>query len=130
MQKDFDKWNEKKKFINKQELAKFCHSREIWWCSIGTNIGFEQDGTGKNFDRPILVIRGFNENLFFGVALIGKKKEGKFYFYIGKVEDRDATAVLSQARLIDTKRLVRKITTLDEDSFEQLKTALKKVLID
>jgi len=70
MQKDFDKWNEKKKFINKQELAKFCHSREIWWCSIGTNIGFEQDGTGKNFDRPILVIRGFNENLFFGVALM------------------------------------------------------------
>lgn len=130
MRKDFDKWNIKKKEIHSQKLAVFCHQREIWWCSLGTNIGFEQDGTGKNFDRPIIVIRGFNENIFFGVALTSNKRNGKFYFPIGKVEGREASVILSQVRLIDTKRLIRKVAVVDKNLFEKLKNALKKALFN
>ena len=128
MHKDFDTWNVKKKEIHNHNAGAFCHAREIWWCSLGINVGFEQDGTGKNFDRPVLVIRGFNERIFFGVALTGVKRKGKYYFPIGKVEGREASAVLSQVRLIDTKRLVRKMETLDEKVFKELKEALKKTL--
>ncbi len=128
MNKDFDAWNTEKKVIHRQEAGLFCHPREIWWCSLGTNIGFEQDGTGKKFDRPVLVFRGFNERIFLGIALTGKKKEGKYYFHLGKVGGRDASAVLSQIRLIDTKRLVRKVMTLDDAVFGNLEDALKKVL--
>ena len=111
-----------------KKLGAFCHAREIWWCSLGINVGFEQDGTGKNFDRPVVVIRGFNERIFFGVALTGVKRKGKYYFPIGKVEGREASAVLSQVRLIDTKRLVRKMETLDESVFKELREDLKKKL--
>lgn len=128
MHKDFDSWNKKKKNIHAKAALAFCHSREVWWCSLGVNVGFEQDGTGEHFDRPVVVIRGFNEYLFFGVALTGRKRAGKYYFPVGRIEDRDASAILSQVRLIDTKRLVRKITMLDEDTFTKLKEKLKKTL--
>ena len=43
-QKKFDLWNIKKKEINKKEKEIQFREREIWWISIGVNIGFEQDG--------------------------------------------------------------------------------------
>ncbi|MEK7622212.1 MAG: hypothetical protein AAB415_03465 [Patescibacteria group bacterium] len=64
MIKDFDGWNNQKKKVQKEEFAPFYHEREVWWCALGINIGSEQDGTDKNFDRPIVVIRGFNKNIF------------------------------------------------------------------
>src|SRR3989344_5267310 len=110
MEKDFDNWNAEKKNIHKQVSAVFCHPREVWWCSLGVNVGFEQDGTGKHFDRPIVVIKGFNQNIFFGVALTQSKKSSKYYFDLGQIYGKDSCAILSQVRLIDTKRLVKKIT--------------------
>lgn len=128
MEKDFDSWNTEKKRIHHETTPTFCHPREVWWCSLGINIGAEQDGTGKNFDRPVVVIRGFNQNIFFGVALTGIKKSGKYYFHLGKIAGRDASAILSQARLIDTKRLVKKMGTIDALLFKELKSALRKIL--
>jgi|SRR3989338_4852195 len=128
MEKDFDAWNKEKKVIHGSVSDKFCHPREVWWCSVGVNVGFEQDGTGKNFDRPVVVIRGFNQNIFFGVLLSATTKTGKYYFPLGNLDGRQAVAVLSQVRLIDTKRLVHKIATLDEKLFRDLTDALRKTL--
>jgi mRNA interferase MazF len=129
MQKDFDRWNEHKKAINDSNKKSFCHPREIWWCSIGVNVGFEQDGTGKNHDRPVVVVKGFNEDMFFGVPLTGSRREGKYYFPLGLVDGREASAILSQARPIDSKRLIRKIGTIDKKLFEQLRSTLNQVLL-
>ncbi len=128
MEKNFDGWNSKKKHINDHVTAPFYHKREIWWCSLGVNIGFEQDGTGKNYDRPVLVIQGFNPQVLFGVALTGKKRQGRYHVPIGEVEGRDASVILSQARLIDTKRLIRKAGTLDNDIFDKVCDELKRTL--
>ena len=130
MEKNFDGWNLDKKAINRSVTKRFCHPREIWWCALGVNIGFEQDGTGEYFDRPVIVIRKFNENIFLGAALTGKRKEGKFYFPIGLVEGKEASVVLSQIRLIDAKRLLRKMTIVHEKIFQELKNALRKTLFD
>ena len=92
------------------------------------NFGVEHDRTGTNSDQPVVTIRGFNKDLFFGVALTGKKKVGKYYFPLGMIEGREATAVLSQVRLIDAKRLVRKAQTLNETVFAELTKALQKTL--
>jgi len=130
MEKDFNGWNAEKKELNSGAAKTFCHVREIWWCALGINIGFEQDGTGKNFDRPVIVIRGFNENIFLGAALTGKRKEGKFYFPIGLVEGREASVILSQVRLIDAKRLIRKMGIIDEAIFKEIKNVLRRTLFD
>lgn len=128
MEKKFDEWNKEKKLLNDGKPPRFYHEREIWWCSLGVNVGMEQDGTGKNFDRPIVIIRGFNERMLLCVALTGRKRVGKYYLYVGNVAGREATAILSQVRLIDTKRLVRKISTLNNSDFSELCLALQKIL--
>jgi hypothetical protein len=48
MKKDFDGWNKDKKNINNEGTHKFYKAKEIWWCSLGLNVGFEQDGTSKS----------------------------------------------------------------------------------
>ncbi|MEO6536161.1 MAG: type II toxin-antitoxin system PemK/MazF family toxin [Candidatus Paceibacterota bacterium] len=128
MKKDFDAWNSKKQSINSRTDAPFYHEREIWWCALGLNIGFEQDGKGDNYRRPVLIIRGFNRETCFAIALTGRSRTGRFYIPLGEVDGREASAVLSQIRIIDTKRLVRKISTLNDKTFESVCTALQEVL--
>jgi mRNA-degrading endonuclease toxin of MazEF toxin-antitoxin module len=130
MGKDFDTWNIKKKAIDFDLVRIFCYPREIWWCSLGANIGFEENGTGEYFDRPVVVVRTFGKNAFLGAALTSKDKQGKFYFPIGLVEKKPALVILSQIRFIDTKRLIRKCGILDEEIFNELKSALQRTLFD
>lgn len=130
MEKEFDAWNVRKQSLNKERIDKFCHPREIWWCTLGVNIGFEQDGTGRNFARPFVIVRGFNESIFWGAALTTREKAGKYYFPIGLVERKNASVILSQIRLFDARRLVRKIATLDGETFEKLKNALQRALFN
>jgi hypothetical protein len=68
MKKDFDGWIKKKKSLHEssKEKAAYFYEREIWWCSIGINIGFEQDGKNEHFERPVLVLRKFNRFLDHG----------------------------------------------------------------
>ena len=64
--KDFDKWNKRKKKIDynntKNILPKI---KEVWWLSIGLNVGVEEDGKNSNFERPVLVVRVFNRQCFY-----------------------------------------------------------------
>ena len=55
MEKDFDTWNENKKKIHAKMSAVFYHEREVWWCALGVNVGYEQDGSGPEYYRPVLV---------------------------------------------------------------------------
>ena len=118
--KDFDTWNKQKKKVHARGQAPFYHEREIWWCVVGVNVGNEIDGTGKSHDRPVLVLRAFNVETFLGVCLVGRRRSGTYYVPLGKIGDREATANLSQVRLFDSKRLIRKLTTLDAKTFQKV----------
>jgi mRNA interferase MazF len=128
MQKDFDRWTKHKKQLHVAADRPFYHAREIWWCAVGVNVGNELDGTGKEHDRPALILRGFNPQTFVGIALIGHPRTGPYYFPLGVIDDREAVANLSQMRLYDTKRLIRKFGTLDERTFRELAKALALTL--
>ncbi len=79
MGKDFEKWNLLQKQIE-TNLPPFFHEREIWWCSLGANIGVEEDGKNELFERPVLILRKFNKEMCWGLPLTTRKKEGPFYF--------------------------------------------------
>ena len=49
--KDFDKWNELKKKLHVRQERLLFHEREIWWCSLGVNIGFEENGKNEKTNR-------------------------------------------------------------------------------
>jgi len=120
MKKDFHRWTTKKEVLNDAKGTALFHEREVWWCALGANIGFEQDGGPEAFERPVVILKKFNLDACLIVPLTARPKEGKYYFPVGKIEDREAVAVLSQVRFIDRKRLENKICTLDEDVFRSL----------
>jgi mRNA interferase MazF len=96
------------------------HEREVWWCSLGANIGFEQDGSGDLFTRPVIVLSKFNLDVCIIVPLTARPKKGRYYFSVGNIAGRKAVAVLSQIRFIDRKRLTKKICSLDKKVFDKL----------
>ncbi len=51
---------------------------EVWWCSIGINIGVEIYGKGKKFTRPVLIFKKFNEGSFLGIPLTTQIREEKW----------------------------------------------------
>jgi len=76
--KNFDEWNVQKKTIHDFGKNKLYHARDIWWCDLGINIGFEQDGTGEKNGRPVLIIRGFSKEVCLIVPLSTSQKNNKY----------------------------------------------------
>lgn len=127
MHKDFDGWNEKKKEIN-DKVAPFCHERELWWCTLGINVGSEQDGSQIKYSRPILILRGLSRQTCLIVPLTTSMSIHKFRPSIGLVAGKEANAVLTQIKVIDTKRLTRKIGSLDKKIFECVRKTARDLL--
>ncbi len=128
MEKDFDGWNEKKKETDVRSDAPFYHEREIWWCTLGVNVGSEQDGSGEEFRRPVLILRGLGKETCLAVPLTTSTKRHPLRPSIGSVNEMEARALLSQIRTMDTKRLVRKIEYPDKEIFESIRKAVKEML--
>ena len=129
MQKDFDSWNNRKKHIdNQSQYLPLYHEREIRWCRLGINIGFEEDGTGKEYSRPVLVLKGFSRQVCLIIPLTTSVKKNPYNVPIGNVDGKKAAAIVSQLRLIDTKRLDKHIITLDQEMFQIIRKTVKDLL--
>lgn len=122
--KDFEGWTQVKQSIQEDsKIPPGYKEREIWWVRLGINIGDEEDGKGMHFSRPVLIIRGFSKYLVWIVPLTTNQKTGNYY-YPTVVDGRPGAAILSQLRVLDTRRFVEKIGTLDPESFSELKSKL------
>ncbi|MDZ4284526.1 MAG: type II toxin-antitoxin system PemK/MazF family toxin [Patescibacteria group bacterium] len=124
MQKDFDIWNEEKKRAHGEE-SRLYTVREVWWCRLGVNIGSEQDGNGTLFLRPVVIVRGFGAHTCMVVPLTTSPRRHPLRIPVGKIQGKDATAILSQIRVIDTRRLVEKVGFLDKELFTRLRKAAR-----
>ena len=128
MQKEFDSWNKKKKIINLKSKNIFCNQREIWWCSIGLNVGSEEDGKNELFERPVLIVDVFNRDMLRIVPLTSKNKIDLFHVQI-TYNDRFGSAIISQMKTISSKRLSRKLCRLDTIQFDEVRRKIKDSFI-
>jgi len=128
MKKNYSDWHELKKGLNeKSHPDRFFYEREIWYCSIGVNIRHEQDGKHSLFERPVIILKKFNEHTFWGIPLSKSKKRGKCFFSFTHYKTTSC-ALLSQLRLWDSNRLDRKIGILPERKFIILTKRIKSLL--
>jgi len=128
---DFNRWNNKKKIIENRNIDNpkiIFRDREIWWCSVGVNIGYEQNGNGKNFERPVLILRKFNKYIFLGIPLTTREKDLSLPFYF-KLQGakRESIAILSQIKLFSSKRLLRRIEKISPNLFSKIKSQFRVV---
>jgi len=128
MQKDFDNWNILKKKIDSDEQTFHVNERQIWWCSIGLNVGSEQNGHGENFERPVLVIRKYTATTFLCLPLTTKEKQGNYYHKIYSKIDPQSWVILSQSKVIDIKRFRRFLGSIQRKEFIQITNKYKELL--
>lgn len=105
-------WGKKNHLVFKQG--------DVWWCSIGMNLGEEIFGKGRKFIRPVLVFRKFTSNSFLGLPLTTHEKQGSWYVEI-TLHGKKNWVILNQARILDKKRLTNRLITLDDADFKKVK---------
>ncbi len=125
--KNFDKWNETKKEISEVDINKNFSERDAWFIKMGLNVGFEQDGKGDEYLRPVLVLKKFNKSVFLGIPLTKIEKDLPFY-HTFEFKKEKSTAILSQVRLFDTKRLKFRYGKVSKFDFDEIKEKLIELI--
>ena len=125
--KEYSLWHGIKTIIHNNKKRPHFHEREIWFCSLGANVGFEQDGRGDAYLRPVIVLRKFNKEVCLVIPLTKNHKKGIHYFNFSYQTDLISTAILSQIRLVDVKRFEYKNGNISEFDFSQLKQKLRQL---
>lgn len=128
--KDFVLWHGEKQRIHNGQLHINFNIREIWFCHLGEKIGHEQDGRGKEFLRPVIIVKKFNREVCWAIPLTRRLVaiDHPFYFMFSFIELVKSSAILSQMRLLDAKRLKYKTGTMTKNDFVCLKIKLRQLL--
>lgn len=95
---------------------------DLWWCSVGENVGIEANGKHDHFTRPVVVLKKFGRLGFLGIPTTTRQREGSWYVpftHQGIAE----IAMLNQGRVLSYKRLDRKMGTLDDADFQTIREA-------
>ncbi len=109
----FDWIRLKEKIDNLLSNPPLFNEGEIWWVSVGENIGVEIGGKSKDFTRPVLIFKKLSRDGFFGFPTTTQKKKGSWYVTI-KQHGKEVTVILSQARVFSSKRLYTKLGEIDD----------------
>ncbi len=125
-----NEWNEVKQITQKIDKKVYFKERDIFWLKIGENIGFEQNGKGNKFQRPVLVVKRYTNDMFLGIPLSTTLREGNFYFQFTFLENKISTALLVQHKLFSSKRFIKKIGKIDKDDFKCLKKKLHNLIFE
>ena len=125
--KNFLDWFTLKPKIHNQEKRPYFNQGEIWWCQLGENIGDEENGKGSNYLRPVVVLTKFNKNICLVVPTSTKLKDSSYYYKIS-YQQQEYSALVSQIRVLDTKRFKKKIAQISNDDLQNLKNYLAKTL--
>ena len=131
--KEFDRWNEVKKETDVNRFRVGIKPREIFWVKIGVNVGDEEYGKGKEFVRPVIVVRQLTRDLFVGVPTTTAQKENNDYFqnifYTDKQgREISSFAMILQQRVFSKKRVLYKIGTVKKEEFTLIVKKLKRLI--
>jgi|ERR1035437_1322257 mRNA interferase MazF len=127
--KKFEKWFIcKPKIESKSILARtFFKEGQIWWCSLGVNVGIEIDGKNNDFERPVLVFQIFNSFHLLVIPISSESRNDRFHISVN-IFDKKPTVILSQIRAVSSKRLLRKLTQLTPEEFKMIRNRIKDML--
>jgi len=101
--------------------------REVWWASLGANVGSEIEGKNINFERPVLVLKKFSKDMLWILPLTSKHKETE-YHHKSVYNDQEFSVILSQLRTISSKRLLRKVRKISPGEFKIIIDKIRQLL--
>ena len=120
-----DIWNGIKKELSMKPSNALFKEGEVWWISVGVNLGRESFGKGERFARPVLVFKKLTKDIFFGLPITSRENIGSWYIPI-ELPGRSRLAMLHQARIFDRKRMLERMGALKEAEFEAIQATFCK----
>lgn len=124
MEKEFGVWHRLKADIHASEREVLFPPQEVWWCSIGINVGVEADGKHSLFERPVIVFRKCSKEMFWALPLTTKIKSPSPYYFPFILNEVHQTALISQMRVLSSKRLIRRLAKLSDAEFTRLNVSV------
>ena len=117
----------KQKLAGRDHVPPLLREGDLWWCSVGENVGIEVNGKSGDFTRPVIIVKKFGRLGFLGVPTSTKQRTGTWYvsFSHQRIEE---IALLSQVRVFSYKRLHSKMGELDSADLRNVKEALARLL--
>lgn len=109
----------KKKLHNKISKAPYVNEGEIWWVSMGENVGFEISGKSHLFSRPVIVFRKLTHNFYLVVPVTSQVRSGSWYVPF-KQGRKVNVACLHQVRTVDYRRFFSKLGELDDEDYRKI----------
>jgi mRNA interferase MazF len=94
---------------------------DIWWASVGENVGSEINGKSKLFSRPVIIFKKLAHGFYFVIPTTTKP------YVPFRQADRRMIASLHQARAIDHRRLSTKLGQLDDSDFDRVRDGFWKL---
>lgn len=124
---EFDAWSKLKRRLDKRSTFIGFKEREVWWAYVGRNIGYEENGKGIEFIRPVLVVRVFNRRLCWVIPLTSVMRKGAYYFSVSHT-NRTSVALLAQLRALDSRRFIRRTGKISISDYQKLRELLLHLL--
>ena len=120
MKKFLEWFGLKEKLHNQKHSPPLVSQGDIWWASVGENVGSEINGKNNLFSRPVIIFKKLAHGFYFVIPTTTKIKTGTWYVKI-RQQEKEMMACLHQARAIDFRRLSSKLGTLDDEDFLRVK---------
>ncbi len=118
--KKFKEWiGLKEKIDSYKKIYPQFREGEVWWVSVGENIGVEISGKSADFSRPVLIYRKLSNEGFLGIPMSTKIKEGTWYSIID-FGNKKINIILSQVRVFSSKRMHTKMGELSKHDREKV----------
>lgn len=135
--KDFDGWNEYKKNLEQQKPVtyessskKYFHKPgEVWFCSIGINLGVEYCGKNQHYERPILILKKIGRRIICIPLTSRKPPNSNFYIdlsYRIKGKAIESYALIYEVKTIDAVRLQRRLKRISDKKLNHVKEKIRK----
>ncbi|HRZ30319.1 MAG TPA: type II toxin-antitoxin system PemK/MazF family toxin [Candidatus Paceibacterota bacterium] len=126
--KIFVDWTKLKIRIHSMEVESVIYpkKREIWWASLGQNIGVEINGKNDNYERPVLIVKVFNEKSILVAPISSTKKTDKYLIEFISNEGNRNVVNISQLKMLSSKRLLRLVGEMGDQDFSKVKDNLRK----
>ena len=124
----FDTWNKLKQRLNKEQEPIVFYQGNIYFMSIGKNIGYEVYGKGELFLRPVLVYKKLSKYTFLGIPLTSQKKTGSYFFTFSYKKDKISTAMLHQMKVFDIRRSKYLSGKINKNTYQNLEKKVQDFL--
>lgn len=125
----FNNWIKVKKKVHFQNNLPQIAEGEVWWCSMGKNVGIEINGKHTEFSRPVIIFKKLSRLGFLAIPLSTQPHRGSWYAPFDFLNKKEF-AVLSQIKIMSVARLYTRLGQIPNSDFIKIKRGLHKLYFE